>query len=226
MRKVEDSRPARQPARPVVLAAPTGPTGPSAYFLRDWEACNTRLAQVRSQIADRYDALLIVGGGSGLIVDLANNWRVHDPDPRLPRPGPAHRRRVLRRRLPRLRPRPGDPRVPDPRQARHRALHRVRLQGRHRVHRHRLRDGAAAVLRLELHPARRHRTRRCLPRELRQGDLVIDRLPVHHGPFDARLLPDRTEDRRGPRTGACGSGGSGRPPDPGDRPTLLRPDER
>ncbi|MFD9004739.1 type 1 glutamine amidotransferase domain-containing protein [Streptomyces sp. NPDC059582] len=46
------------------------------YFLRDWEAYNSRLGKVREQIADRYDALLIVGG-SGPIVDLANNGRVH-----------------------------------------------------------------------------------------------------------------------------------------------------
>ncbi|MGW2564779.1 type 1 glutamine amidotransferase domain-containing protein [Streptomyces sp. NPDC001537] len=56
---------------------PDRPYRSKPYFLRDWEAYNTRLGQVRSQIADRYDALLIVGG-SGPIVDLANNWRVHD----------------------------------------------------------------------------------------------------------------------------------------------------
>ncbi|WP_457029273.1 type 1 glutamine amidotransferase domain-containing protein [Kitasatospora sp. P5_F3] len=46
-------------------------------FLRAWEGYNHRREHVQEQIADRYDALLIVGG-SGPIVDLANNWRVHD----------------------------------------------------------------------------------------------------------------------------------------------------
>ncbi|MGF1431494.1 type 1 glutamine amidotransferase domain-containing protein [Kitasatospora sp. LaBMicrA B282] len=46
-------------------------------FLRAWEMYNTKREHVQQQIADRYDALLIVGG-SGPIVDLANNWRVHD----------------------------------------------------------------------------------------------------------------------------------------------------
>ncbi|MFD7639995.1 type 1 glutamine amidotransferase domain-containing protein [Kitasatospora sp. NPDC059795] len=46
-------------------------------FLRAWEGYNTRREQVQEQIAERYDALLIVGG-SGPIVDLANNWRIHD----------------------------------------------------------------------------------------------------------------------------------------------------
>lgn len=46
-------------------------------FLRAWERYEHRRGEVRAQVAERYDALLIVGG-SGPIVDLANNWRVHD----------------------------------------------------------------------------------------------------------------------------------------------------
>ena len=46
-------------------------------FLRAWEGYHTRRKHVQAHIADRFDALLIVGG-SGPIVDLANNWRVHD----------------------------------------------------------------------------------------------------------------------------------------------------
>lgn len=46
-------------------------------FLRAWEGYENHRAEVQGQIADRFDALLIVGG-SGPIVDLANNWRVHD----------------------------------------------------------------------------------------------------------------------------------------------------
>ncbi|MBM9507469.1 type 1 glutamine amidotransferase domain-containing protein [Actinacidiphila acididurans] len=65
--------------RPVDLNSwlPDRPYRSDPDFLRAWEAYNTLLDQVRADIAGRYDALLIVGG-SGPIVDLANNWRVHD----------------------------------------------------------------------------------------------------------------------------------------------------
>ncbi|CAG7657118.1 hypothetical protein SBRY_80182 [Actinacidiphila bryophytorum] len=104
---------------------------------------------------------------------------------------------MLRRRVPGLRPRAGQPGQHHQEQARHRALHRVRLQGRHRLHGHRLRDRPAAVP-AGVHPARRHRTRGRLPRQLRQGDVGDRRLPVHHRPFHPRLLPHRAEGRRGP----------------------------
>ncbi|GAA5015812.1 hypothetical protein GCM10025734_65010 [Kitasatospora paranensis] len=56
---------------------PDRPYRSRSDFLRAWEGYNTRREHVQEQIAARYDALLIVGG-SGPIVDLANNWRVHD----------------------------------------------------------------------------------------------------------------------------------------------------
>ena len=56
---------------------PDRPYRSAPDFLRAWEAYHTHRERVQEQIADRYDALLIVGG-SGPIVDLANNWRVHD----------------------------------------------------------------------------------------------------------------------------------------------------
>ncbi|GGR95356.1 MULTISPECIES: type 1 glutamine amidotransferase domain-containing protein [Streptomyces] len=64
---------------PLDLSAwlPDRPYRSDPGFLRAYEAYNSRLDRVRAEIADRYDALLIVGG-SGPIVDLANNWRVHD----------------------------------------------------------------------------------------------------------------------------------------------------
>ncbi|GAA2739008.1 type 1 glutamine amidotransferase domain-containing protein [Kitasatospora cinereorecta] len=64
---------------PLDLASwlPDRPYRSRSDFLRAWEGYNTRREQVRAQIAERYDALLIVGG-SGPIVDLANNWRIHD----------------------------------------------------------------------------------------------------------------------------------------------------
>lgn len=46
-------------------------------YLRALEAYNNGLDRVRAEVAERYDALLLVGG-SGPIVDMANNGRVHD----------------------------------------------------------------------------------------------------------------------------------------------------
>jgi putative intracellular protease/amidase len=64
---------------PLDLSAwlPDRPYRSQPDFLRAWESYETARLRVREQVAERYDALLIVGG-SGPIVDLANNWRVHD----------------------------------------------------------------------------------------------------------------------------------------------------
>ena len=56
---------------------PERPYWSAPNFLREMEAYNDALDQVAAEIATPYDALLIVGG-SGPIVDLANNHRVHD----------------------------------------------------------------------------------------------------------------------------------------------------
>ncbi|WP_035847907.1 type 1 glutamine amidotransferase domain-containing protein [Kitasatospora azatica] len=56
---------------------PDRPYRSRSDFLRAWEGYHNRRQHVQAQIAERYDALLIVGG-SGPIVDLGNNWRVHD----------------------------------------------------------------------------------------------------------------------------------------------------
>jgi len=63
---------------PISLAAwfPQRPYFAAAQFVRLLEDYNWRLEEARQRLA-RYDALLIVGG-SGPIVDLANNQRVHD----------------------------------------------------------------------------------------------------------------------------------------------------
>ncbi len=55
---------------------PEKPYRSSATYLRDIEAYNNALDDLESEFDD-YAALLIVGG-SGPIVDLANNQRVHD----------------------------------------------------------------------------------------------------------------------------------------------------
>ena len=99
------------------------------------------------------------------------------PDPRLLRRRQADRRRVLRRHVPRVRPQLGGPQEHHLRQARHGPLHRVRLQVRHRLHGHELRDGPAAVP-ARVDPARRDRSRRRLPRQLRPRDVRDRRLPV------------------------------------------------
>jgi putative intracellular protease/amidase len=56
---------------------PERPYRSSSNYLREQEAYCKALDRIRDEIDQRYDALLIVGG-SGPIVDLANNQRVHD----------------------------------------------------------------------------------------------------------------------------------------------------
>lgn len=45
--------------------------------LRKWENYYEKLAQAQQEATDTFNALLIVGG-SGPMIDLVNNWRVHD----------------------------------------------------------------------------------------------------------------------------------------------------
>ncbi len=56
---------------------PDRPYWSSATFIREMEAYYKALDTVQKEVEEKYDALLIVGG-SGPIVDLANNHRVHD----------------------------------------------------------------------------------------------------------------------------------------------------
>lgn len=56
---------------------PERPYWSSPKFIREMEAYYRRLDEVRERDLRHYDALLIVGG-SGPIVDLVNNQRVHD----------------------------------------------------------------------------------------------------------------------------------------------------
>lgn len=58
------------------LGVPERPYWSHPAFVRAMEAYNRDLAQLAKRVA-RYDALLIIGG-SGPIVDLANNQRIHD----------------------------------------------------------------------------------------------------------------------------------------------------
>jgi putative intracellular protease/amidase len=55
---------------------PERPYWSSPTFIRDMEEYYNRLDEVAKEIENKYDAMLIVGG-SGPIVDLANNDRVH-----------------------------------------------------------------------------------------------------------------------------------------------------
>ncbi len=55
---------------------PDRPYRSAPSFLRELEAYNRRLAELQEDLV-QYDALLLVGG-SGPIVDMVNNWRVHD----------------------------------------------------------------------------------------------------------------------------------------------------
>jgi putative intracellular protease/amidase len=56
---------------------PVRPYPSSPTYLRDMEAYYARRQQLRDQDLVTYDALVIVGG-SGALVDLANNQRLHD----------------------------------------------------------------------------------------------------------------------------------------------------
>ena len=64
---------------PISLATlmPDRPYRSSHNYLREQEAYFTALAKVQADLTERYDAVLLVGG-SGPIVDLVNNFRVHD----------------------------------------------------------------------------------------------------------------------------------------------------
>ncbi|MCU0526717.1 MAG: type 1 glutamine amidotransferase domain-containing protein [Elainella sp. Prado103] len=65
--------------QPINLKAwlPERPYWSSPKFIREMEAYYRQLEEVRDRDLSTYDALLIVGG-SGPIVDLVNNQRVHD----------------------------------------------------------------------------------------------------------------------------------------------------
>lgn len=56
---------------------PVRPYPSSATYLRDMEAYYARREEIREQDLVWYDALVVVGG-SGALVDLANNQRLHD----------------------------------------------------------------------------------------------------------------------------------------------------
>ena len=56
---------------------PMRPYPSSASYLRDMEAYYARREEIRDQDLPRYDALVVVGG-AGALVDLANNQRLHD----------------------------------------------------------------------------------------------------------------------------------------------------
>jgi putative intracellular protease/amidase len=56
---------------------PERPYRSSSNYLREIESYNNRLDEIRSQIEREYDAILIVGG-SGALLDLANNYRIHE----------------------------------------------------------------------------------------------------------------------------------------------------
>jgi len=56
---------------------PEKPYRSSANYLREAEAYNNRLDEIRAEIESEYDAIMIVGG-SGPIVDMVNNYRLHE----------------------------------------------------------------------------------------------------------------------------------------------------
>ena len=77
--KVRDVEASDRLDQPISLASllPERPYRSSHNYLREQEAYFSKLDAVRDQLDQTYDAMLIVGG-SGPIVDLVNNQRVHD----------------------------------------------------------------------------------------------------------------------------------------------------
>ena len=77
--KVKDLEASDRLDRPIDLSSwlPERPYRSSNNYLREQEAYFNTLDKVRDELNAKYDAILIVGG-SGPIVDLANNQRVHD----------------------------------------------------------------------------------------------------------------------------------------------------
>ena len=81
----ENARKARELSKssrldnPLNLSAwlPEMPYRSSPSYLREIEGYNNRLDEIRSEVEREYDAILIVGG-SGALIDLANNYRVHE----------------------------------------------------------------------------------------------------------------------------------------------------
>jgi len=61
----------------LVALLPERPYTSSPTYIRDFEAYNEALDEAIAKIIAEYDALLLVGG-SGPIVDMVNNQRVHD----------------------------------------------------------------------------------------------------------------------------------------------------
>lgn len=64
---------------PLSLTAwlPEQPYRSSPSYLRDMESYNKRLDEIRAEVEHEYAAILLVGG-SGPIVDMVNNYRVHE----------------------------------------------------------------------------------------------------------------------------------------------------
>jgi putative intracellular protease/amidase len=77
--KVRDLEASDRLDHPISLAGllPERPYRSSHNYLREQEAYFSELDKVRQGLTEKYDAILIEGG-SGPIVDLANNQRVHD----------------------------------------------------------------------------------------------------------------------------------------------------
>jgi putative intracellular protease/amidase len=76
--KVKDLEASDRLDNPISLKdwLPDPPYHSSNNFLREIEAYNDRVDALRDELTAKYDAMLIVGG-SGPIVDLVNNRRVH-----------------------------------------------------------------------------------------------------------------------------------------------------
>ena len=152
--------------KPIDISAwvPERPYWSSPTMLRDMEGYYNKLDELEKDLA-KYDAVLLVGG-SGPIVDIANNDRIHAlilSFLKLGKPIGAECYGVTALAFARdLEDRKSiiwGKHVTGP-------LQGIRLQGRHRLPRHGSQHGPAA-LSARVHPARRDRARRRLSRQRR-----------------------------------------------------------
>ena len=222
-RKVRDLEASNRLDHPISLAElmPDRPYRSSSNYLREQEAYFDALSLVSPQLTATYDAILLVGG-AGPIVDMVNNFRVHDLVQAFYQADKLVGAECYG--------------VPVLAFARDQEDRRSIIAGKH-VTGHCIeydyKEGTGFMgtdfiigpppYPLEYILRGRDPARRGLPRQLRQAHLGDRRLPLRHRPFDARLLPHRPEDGRGP---GARPAPVGVPPRVGPHAAPIRSDPR
>ena len=186
--------------KPIDISAwiPERPYCSSPTLLRDMEAYYTRLDEVEKELGDKYDAILLVGG-SGPIVDIANNDRVHALIllfQKLDKPIGAECYGVAASpsRATSTTARASSPASTSPATARSTTTRTAPASSASCSTWARRRTRSSTSCATRPPRGRVHRQRR-------PCDVGHRRLPVHHRPLDPGLVSHRREDGRGARTG-------------------------